>query len=165
MADDGGLSSFQARMRAIPKAAQKAVRRAMERSAEEISAAARELSPVDTGALRDSIDWKWGQAPSGSMTLSEVSDGKGLSITIYAGSDEAYYARYVEFGTQAGVKGQRVVGKGAGNRQSKKGRFSYRTHPGTPARPFFFPAYRLHKKRASNRIKRAISKAVKEAGK
>ena len=29
--------------------------------------------------------------------------------------------------------------------------------------PFFWPAYRLRKKRAANRIKRAIGKAVRDA--
>lgn len=32
----------------------------------------------------------------------------------------------------------------------------------TPAQPFFWPAYRLLKKRIRNRIKRSISKAVRE---
>ena len=33
----------------------------------------------------------------------------------------------------------------------------------TPAQPFFWPGFRLSRKRAENRIKRAISKAIKEA--
>ena len=32
----------------------------------------------------------------------------------------------------------------------------------TPAHPFFWPAFRLMRKRATNRIKRAVSKAVRD---
>ena len=32
-----------------------------------------------------------------------------------------------------------------------------------PAQPFFFPAYRLHKKKVLAAIKRGIGKAIKEA--
>ncbi|TMV48534.1 HK97 gp10 family phage protein [Thioclava sp. BHET1] len=165
MADDGGLSSFQRRLRALPAAVRASVRPAMERSAEEICQLARSLCPVDQGDLKASIGWTWGNAPAGSMVLGSVGKGAALSITIYAGNDEAYYARWVEFGTQAGITGQRVSGAGAGNKQSSKGRKSLRTHPGTSAQPFFFPAYRLGKKKAVARINRAVSKAVKEAGK
>jgi HK97 gp10 family phage protein len=137
----------------------------MEAAAERICDQARNLCPVDEGDLRASIGWTWGAAPSGSLTLGSFSGGGGLKLTIYAGNDKAFYARYVEFGTQAGARGQRVGDHGAGNRQSKKGRKSYRTHPGSSAQPFFFPAYRLEKKAAVARIRRAVAKAVREAGK
>ncbi|RWR29461.1 HK97 gp10 family phage protein [Sinirhodobacter populi] len=163
MADDGGLSSFQRRMRAIPDRVRDAVRPAMEKSAEEICALARSLCPVDEGDLKASIGWTWGAPPEGSLALGAVSDGAALSITVYAGNDKAFYARWVEFGTQGGIKGQRVANPGAGKKQAKtKGRFSYRTHSGTSAQPFFYPAFRFGKKRAVNRIKRAIGKAVKD---
>lgn len=163
MANDGGLSSFQRRMRAIPQAVKDAVRPAMEKSAAEIVALAKALVPVDEGALRDSIGWTWGDAPTGSMVLASSASAE-MNITIYAGNDEAYYARWVEFGTQSGVFGQRVSDKGAGNKQSHAGRKSGRTHSGTDAQPFFFPAYRLGKKRAVSRIKRAVAKAVRQHG-
>jgi HK97 gp10 family phage protein len=160
--DDGGLGRFQRRMRAIPTEVRRAVQPAMERAAEEVCDIARALCPVDDGKLRASIGWTWGAPPEGAMALGAVRDGAALSITIYAGNDEAFYARFVEFGTQGGTSGERVAG-GAGNRQSKKGRISYRTHPGSPAQPFFYPAWRLGKKRAVARINRAISKAIREA--
>lgn len=159
MADDGGLSSFQKRMRAIPQAVRDAVRPAMERSAEEICTIARGLCPVDDGVLKASIGWTWGAAPQGSISLGAVSDGSALSITVYAGNDAAFYARWVEFGTAAHAlgKGSDLHGTG-GRRRRQHGTM----HPGAAAQPFFFPAYRLGKKRAMNRIKRAIGKAVKE---
>lgn len=110
-----------------------AVKPAIEKSADEIVALAKSLVPVEEGELRESIGWTWGEAPEGSMVIAQGS-GEGLTITIYAGNDEAFYARWVEFGTQQGAE----------------------------ASPFFFPAYRLGKKRAVNRIKRAVGKAVRD---
>lgn len=120
-------------MRAVPKAMREAVKPAIEKSADEIVALAKSLVPVDEGPLRESIGWTWGEAPEGSMAIAQGSS-EGMTITIYAGNDEAFYARWVEFGTQQGAE----------------------------ANPFFFPAYRLGKKRAVNRIRRAIGKAVRD---
>lgn len=159
--DDGGLARFQRRMQAIPVEVRRVVRPAMERSAEEVCDIARGLCPVDDGKLRASIGWTWGAPPAGSIALGSVRDGAALAITIYAGNDEAFYARFVEFGTQGGVAGQRISSTGAG--QAKAGRKSYRTHPGSPAQPFFYPAWRLGKKRALARVNRAIGKAIREA--
>lgn len=162
MADDGGLSRIQQRMAMIPKRVREAVRPSIEKAADDIVAMAKALCPVDEGDLRDSIGWTWGTAPAGSMALA-MGTGGDLTITIYAGNDEAFYARWVEFGTASGMVGRRVATDAVGKRgRKRKGRKVYRNHPGTTAQPFFFPAYRLGKKQAANRIKRAISKAVKE---
>ncbi len=158
MADDGGIGRLKARMAAIPKAMRDAVRPAMEKSAAEIVALARSLCPVDDGALRDSIGWTWGSAPSGSMSLAAETSGD-QTITVFAGNDEAFYARWVEFGTRAAIKGGRVADHRKGPGYSRK---SYRTHSGTHAQPFFYPAFRLSKKRVAGRIKRATAKAVKD---
>lgn len=120
------------RLEAIPVAVRAAIKPAMEKSAQEIVALAKALCPVNDGDLRDSIGWTWGDAPEGSIVLA-ASEGAALRITIYAGDDEAFYARWVEFGTSHSLP-----------------------------EAFFIPAYRLNKKRAANRIKRAISKAVRE---
>ncbi|NTH50932.1 HK97 gp10 family phage protein [Agrobacterium rhizogenes] len=133
MADDGGLAKWQARMAAIPKAVKIAVRPAMEKSAQEIVDLAKSLCPVGEGTLRDSIGWTWGDAPEGSMVLAQGSSGE-LTITIYAGNDEAFYARWIEFGTKAGA----------------------------PPHGFFFTSYRLLKNRATRRINRATGKAVRD---
>lgn len=165
MSDDGGLSRIQQRMALIPKRVREAVKPALAKEAEEIVQLAKSLCPVaevDGGTLRDSIGWTFGAAPAGSIALAHSVEGE-TSVTIYAGNDEAFYARWIEFGTQSGVFGQRVGDPGAGIKQHKtKGRKSYRSHPGTAAQPFFFPAYRLSKKKAQARIKAAIRKAVKE---
>ena len=53
---DGGLSKFQKRMNAIPKAAREAVKPALLKSAEEVADAMRTLAPEDTGDLKASIE-------------------------------------------------------------------------------------------------------------
>jgi len=94
---------------------------------------------VRPGALRDSIGWKWGDAPKGTVSLGSVQTGfkdNDMSrITIYAGDKEAFYARWVEFGTR----------KWAGN-------------------PFFFSAWRNQRSKVKAAITRAIRKAIKETG-
>ena len=106
----------------------------MEKSAEEIVKMMRNLVPKgETGNAQESIGWTWGDAPAGTMAIMTGESG-GLKITIYAGGGKAFYARFLEFGTK-----------------------------NMAAQPFFYPAYRLNKKRAANRIKRAIRKGVKEA--
>ena len=135
MADDGGLSSFQRRMWAIPKAARTAVRPALERSGEEIAALQRSLAPEDEGDLIASIVVTGpGEStppysqPGGSMVVPEN------AVAITAGNSDVRYPHLQEHGT---------------------------SHH--PAHPFFWPGFRLGRKRALNRIKRAIGKAMKDA--
>lgn len=133
----------------IPQAVEKRVREAMEQSANEVVSAMRALAPVDQGDLRDSIGWTWGDAPAGSISLarSSTKTSDGLRITIYAGGGDAYYARFVEFGTREHIAG---------------GKFAGATIPAIPAQPFFYPGWRLMKKRVKGRVSRNIKKALKE---
>jgi HK97 gp10 family phage protein len=94
------------------------------------------------GALRDSIGWTWGKAPKGATVVATAKANLGgdLTITIYAGSrdkglgaDDAFYARWVEFGTQK-----------------------------MPAQPYFYVSYRANKKKVKSRVRRAITKAAKQ---
>lgn len=124
---------LEERLKAIPIAVRQAVSRSLEKSAQEIVDLAKRLCPVDDGTLRDSIGWTWGDAPEGSIVLA-ATKGAALRITIFAGDDDAFYARWVEFGTANNLP-----------------------------HGFFLPAYRSLKKRTSSRTKRDISKAVKAA--
>ncbi len=137
MADDGGLSHFQRRMRAIPKAVRVAAQPALVKGAEEIAAAARVLAPEATGDLKKSIAVTGpGQQtppysqPGGSRTLEENQS----AVTV--GGPDVRYPHLVEYGTTK-----------------------------MAAQPYFWPAYRLMRKRAASRIKRAIGKAIREARK
>lgn len=129
-----GLDRLKRKLRAIPDAARTEIRKAMEASANEVVATAKSLVPVDSGALRDSIGWTWGDAPKGSIVLGTARAGTtgNMVLTIYAGDDEAFYARWVEFGTSK-----------------------------APARPFFFPSWRANRKRTRARISRAITVSAK----
>lgn len=145
-----GLDRLRRKLRALPKAAEEEISKAMEQSANEIVALAKSLAPVDGGDLRESIGWTWGDAPKGSITLGKVrKGGRGagnLQITIYAGGGDAFYARMIEFGTAPHLNG---------------GLFAGSEHPGTAAQPFFYPSWRAGRKRARSRVTRAITKSAK----
>lgn len=135
MADDGGLSSFQRRMRAIPVAAREAIRPVLVKQADQMADAMQALVPVDSGDLRDSIAVTGpGQAtppysqPGGAMVVPE----NAVAITV--GNSDVRYPHLVEYGT---------------------------SH--SPAQPFFWPAFRLHRVKAMQAIKRGIGKAIREA--
>jgi len=129
------------------------VRAAMERAAGEITGMMRRLVPVHDGDLRDSIGWTWGEAPKGSVKVSHKIGTH--TITIFAGNETAFYARWVEFGTRA-----HNVAKGS---KKKSWTGTPIAHPGAAARPFFYVSYRAQKKQAKLMIRRAITSAVQKA--
>lgn len=156
-----GLSSLQRKLSALPKAVKEQISKAMESGAEDIVNTARNLVPVDELTLYESIGWTWGNAPKGSIVLGRTArrPGDGLRITIYAGNNEAFYARWVEFGTQA-----HNVASGGGTVAGKKSLASGGGlgHPGARAQPFFFPAYRANRRRVRSKIARATNAAAKK---
>jgi HK97 gp10 family phage protein len=133
---DGGLSSFQRRMRAIPEAVRRAVGPSLVAAAEQVADAQRALAPVDEGDLRASIAVTGpGQAtppysqPGGSALVPE----NAAAVTV--GSSEVRYPHLQEFGTTF-----------------------------HPAQPFFWPGFRLSRKAALAKIKRSIGKAIRGTG-
>ena len=133
---------LRARLAKVPDIAREAAASAMEECAAEIVAEMKMLAPVDSGDLRDSIGWTWGDIPAGSFMIDEIRSGKNagqqyatLRIKIYAGSREAFYARFIEFGTKTGVRAQ----------------------------PFFYVIWRKEKAKFRARIRAAIRKHIKEA--
>lgn len=145
-----GLARLRKKFRRIPEIARDEIGKAMEAGATEMVSLAKNLVPRDSGDLANSIGWTWGDAPKGSMVLGTVRASKtgDMRITIYAGSDEVFWARWVEFGTSGHVNG---------------GLFDGSKHPGTPAQSFFFPAYRAVRRRIKSRVSRAITKSAKRA--
>lgn len=132
---DGGLSSFQKRMRAIPKSVRQAVNPALLQGGYEVADAIELLAPEDTGDLKGSVAvTPGGQAtPAYSMPGgSHVVPINQVSVTV--GNTDVRYPHLVEFGTAK-----------------------------TPAKPFFWPGFRLARKKAENRIKRVMRKAIREA--
>lgn len=132
---DGGLSSFQRRMRAVPAAARVAVAPALVKAADHVADTIRGLAPVDSGDLRASIAVTGpGQAtppysqPGGASVVPE----NASAITV--GNDEVRYAHLPEFGTV-----------------------------NAPAKPYFWPGFRLSRKAAAATIKRGIGQAIRKA--
>lgn len=138
-----GKEKFDKQLAALPAMMREEIRKALLLSAEETTDLMRRFVPVRTGQLRASIGHSMeGAAPqtatlkSGS-TMDNARAAKreaGLSVTMFAGSGAAFYGRFQEFGTVD-----------------------------QPARPFFFPAYRLGRKRAKARLSRAIRNGAKKA--
>ena len=130
---------LQARLAKVPDIARAAAAKAMEEGAAEIVAEMKRLAPVESGKLRDSINWTWGDVPAGSFTIADIRSGKNsgeqyatLRIKIYAGSREAYYARWQEFGTK--------------------------NHP---AQPFFYVTWSKEKAKFRRRIRAAVRAAIR----
>jgi len=152
-----GLAKLEQKLKRLPDVARAEIKAAIEAQAEEIVRLARNLAPIEDGDLRASIGWTWGAPPRGSITLGKVAAaalGKDLTVTVYAGDEKAFYARWVEFGTAP-----HNVAKGGGNKSFSGARVG---HPGAAAKPFFFPAYRASRKRAKSTIRKAVREAAKK---
>lgn len=89
-------------------------------------------SAIRPGALRESINYTFGEAPKGSVTIASAKVGQ-IRVVIYAGNKEAFYARWVEHGTRQ-----------------------------WSGKPFFFISYRDMKRKVKGRLTRAIRKAIKD---
>jgi HK97 gp10 family phage protein len=153
-----GLAKLDRKLKRLPQVALIEIRSAMEATAGQIVALAKSLAPKESHALERSIGWTWGQPPRGSITLGKVARsalGKQLTITIYAGDDEAFYARWVEFGTAP-----HSLASGADVGRSKR-QDGGAQHPGAAAHPFFFPAYRANRKEAKRKVRAATRRAAK----
>lgn len=143
-----GLDRLHKKLKKLPPAAEKRIKEAMEQGANEIVALMKSLVAVDSGDLRDSIGWTWGERPKYSQAIATVksTDGK-LALTIYAGNSKVRYGHLVEFGSAPHING---------------GQFAGTQHPGTKAQPFFFVSWRALRRRTKSRITRAITKSAKE---
>lgn len=141
------------KMKALPQAMVEETRRGMAAAADKVVRSQKALAPVKSGDLRDSITWTWGDARrvaysqgGGGMAVGRMS----VSIRISAGNSKVRYPHIVEFGASPHTVG---------------GRFKGAHHPGVAAQPFFFPGYRLEKKAAKARIRRASKKGAQSVAK
>lgn len=152
---------FLAKMSAMPRVAKDEVQKALKVSGEEIVDLARRAAPKRTGVLAQSIDSTIGKYVTDNANVRGVqasAGGHDLLVTIHAGDEIAWYAALVEFGTSPHT----IRAKNA-EALGRDGRFGpVVEHPGSSAQPFFYPSYRLGKKRAKSRIGRAISTAARK---
>jgi HK97 gp10 family phage protein len=144
-----GLDKLLRKLKALPPIFEKVAKAALAAAADEIVAAMKGFCPVDRGDLRDSIGWTFGEPPKGSIAIIGEAfkvGGRKIKLTIFAGNAAAYYARWVEFGTAAHAQG---------------GMFKGTDSPGTVAQPFFYPAWRLKKKKVKAKVVKAMNSAAK----
>lgn len=134
MADDGGLSRIQQRMRAIPQAVKDALQKPLKQSGEDLRDMMISLAPEDTGALKESIEVTTAgnstppySQPGGATVVAEN------AVMVTVGGEYVRYPHLVEYGTTK-----------------------------TAAEPFFWPSYHLLRKKISSRLKRAAGKAVRD---
>lgn len=134
-----------AKLRKLAPSAEAELNVANQQAAEAMVGYARELVPVHTGALRDSIvaTPPGGIPPDHSQGNRIVPEGAWM---VTAGNTKARYAHLVEFGTRPHISG---------------GEFAGAKNPGTHARPFFWPSYRLIRKTMKSRAGRALKKSIK----
>ena len=134
MVDDGGIGRIKQRLAAIPKEVRTAMVPELVKSGNDLAVTARIVAPRDTGALQESIT----VTPGGSNTPPYSTPGgrvsvPELAVAVTAGNKDVRYAHLVEYGTQE-----------------------------AQAQPYFWPAFRLLRKKNTARIKRAASTAVKK---
>lgn len=135
--NSNGLASTLAAIDRARKAPRAAVLPALMKSGEELASAQRALAERsrDTGALIDSIEVT---LPGRSTPPYSQPGGMRVAgeteVLVTAGNEDVRYAHLVEFGTSK-----------------------------MEAEPFFWPAFRLLRKRLQNRINRTAKKAVKDA--
>ena len=155
---------IEAKLKQIPAAAVDAARAAMEEGAKEVVSLMRASVKEKTGKLRNSINWTWGDLPPGTFMIDEIRSGQNkgdqyatLRIKIYAGSREAFYARFIEFGTrphslQTNASVDRELRQDEGV-----------MHPGTPAWPFFYPSWKTKKAEFRRLVQKRVREAIREA--
>lgn len=136
---EASIRAMERRFAAIPVKVREAVRYAMADQADKLVEEMFNLAPKDTYELVSSIGWTWGDAPAGTMAIGTVGGPGGteygsMKITIFAGGGDAFHARFQEFGTVD-----------------------------MAANPFFYPVWRLRRRRVRSAISRAMRKAIREA--
>lgn len=141
-----GLARLQKKLDRMPKVAKETIRKRMAEAAEDIVRMMKSLARDP--AIVASIGWTWGAAPKGSRVVA-VAKGAGLggdlTITIYAGDDDAFYVWWWEFGTAERV--QKTTGR-------KTGRM--------PANPFFFVSWRANRKSARRKVRAGVREAMRQ---
>lgn len=138
-----GQDKLHRQLASVPGRILAEVKPFLEIEAEKIVREMRSLIHSRSGALAASIGWTWGDVPAGAIKIGSV-DGKKygtLSISIFAGtrdkslgSADAFYARWVEFGTTAAA-----------------------------ASPYFFPVFRANRKRIKAGLSRLVRRAMQRS--
>lgn len=141
-------------LNALPDKAKTRVEAALWEGAQEIVAVAKDLVPKKERILENSIRAEFTTKDRNSII---VGPSGGFLV---ANGRPTNLPRWVEFGTHAQKKGQRVAS--LGKRGKVRSRISQGDHDATPAQPFLYPAYRAKKKAVRARIAKAVNQAMKD---
>lgn len=128
---------FYNRLQSTVPGIEDAIKEATIVSAKEMVEKARSLAPEDSGDLKRSINYTVGQyrPDNANVRGTTARNGGKDAVTVHAGDEKAYYADWVENGTAS-----------------------------RPKQPYFYPAYRLLRRKIKGRISRAMTKAIKRKG-
>lgn len=140
-----GSAELLAKLKALGGDVDRAVEQGLIQGAKTVQASAKQLCPVDTGTLRNSI-------------VTQKEEKHAVAVTT-----NLEYAPYVEFGT--GSKGDPSMPHTSKDRwvyQNDKGQFFITS--GQSPQPFLTPALRLCENAVKKRFEAAIKKAIKERG-
>ncbi len=138
MTGDGGISRLKARLKAIPDAVKAAASVATLKQANAIADTMRRLAPDDPATSAPDLKSSITVTGPGSATPGYSQPGGAMvvpenAVAITAGNSAVRYPHLVEYGTAK-----------------------------APAQPFFWPAFRLHQRKATAAIKRGVSTAVRK---
>ena len=144
-----GKDEFLAQIGRLPQAIREEVRKALTTSAQEATDLMQRFAPVEQGKLRASIDFTFGEAPEGSLSSTSANaraakGEAGLSVTMFAGDESTIVTN------SRGVRFQNARLQEFGTANMARN-------------PFFFPAYRLTRKRAKSRLQRSVRNGAKKA--
>lgn len=127
---------FYDRLQSTVPGIEEAIKEASIESAKEMVEKAQALAPEVDGDLKRSIGYTVGKyRPANANVRGTNARGGDGIVTVHAGDAKAFYADWVEFGTANSGK-----------------------------RPYFYPAYRLLRRKIKGRISRAMTKAIKRKG-
>lgn len=161
-----GLAELERRFRQIPDEVRAEVAQRMERLADRIVAEMRARAPKRTGALARSINWTWGSAPKGAMTLGSVGGGGrrpdarygAMRITIYAGgTPETLRKQRRSSGTRASDK------KRSGTFDANNALYQEFGTSRMAANPFFFPVWRARRRDVSGAVRAGVKAGLSKA--
>lgn len=146
------------KIEALPEIAREPIRRVVANAGDMVVERAKSLVPVDDGVLRDSLRWEWAKSDAFRAMIVIGPSGEFLK----AHGRIPSLARWIEFGTAPAQAGKRGVRFAKGGRLRQSDTASGRTHPGLPARPYLFPAWRQLKKRIKAMFSDALMRAFKK---
>lgn len=145
-------SKFSRKMRDMDALVHERLTKAVERWAGRLVAEMNAMLVISWPALagKVEIEWTWGDAPAGSISIGKAGKGgsyETLAVTVYARarSGSGISAAWFEFGTNQ-------------RRQKKTGRATGRV----TANPFFFPVFRANRARILSGLRSTLRTAIRK---